>query len=92
MRALLGAFVQANPRHFHREDGSGYRLLTGEVLRLDPVNPQLAARLLSALNPWRRYADPWRTAMGQALEEIHARESLSRDSREIVERALAEPA
>ncbi|HVT62715.1 MAG TPA: aminopeptidase N, partial [Legionellaceae bacterium] len=38
VRALLGSFVQHNPRHFHAIDGQGYRLLTEQLLILDPIN------------------------------------------------------
>ena len=42
-------------------DGAGYRLV-GEVIRtLDPMNPQVAARLAGAFESWRRY-DPARQA------------------------------
>ena len=36
---------------FHRRDGAGYRLLADKVLELDRINPQVAARLLTALRP-----------------------------------------
>jgi aminopeptidase N len=58
VRALIGAFG-ANHLRFHNQDGSGYRLV-GEVIRaLDPMNPQVAARLAGAFESWRRY-DPAR--------------------------------
>ena len=44
VRALVGAF-SVNHLRFHNADGSGYRLV-GEVIRiLDPMNPQVAARM-----------------------------------------------
>ena len=50
--------------------GAGYRLV-GEVIRtLDPINPQVAARLAGAFETWRRY-DPARQALMRAeLEAI----------------------
>ena len=48
VRALIGAF-SANHLRFHNADGSGYRLV-GEVIRtLDPINPQVAARMAGRL-------------------------------------------
>ncbi|KAA3626497.1 MAG: aminopeptidase N, partial [Proteobacteria bacterium] len=90
VRALVGAFCHSNPARFHAADGAGYALLTEQVLALDPVNPQIAARLVSALNPWRRYAEPWRGLMQKSLQSIGGRAGLSRDTSEIVARALAD--
>ncbi|CDJ40023.1 hypothetical protein, conserved, partial [Eimeria tenella] len=30
---LVFDFVKTNPRHFHRRDGAGYRLLAGVILK-----------------------------------------------------------
>jgi aminopeptidase N len=90
VRSVLGAFCHANPVQFHAHDGSGYALLTEQVLALDPVNPQITARLVSAFNQWRRYAEPWRGAMRESLERIQSQPVLSPDTGEIVARALAE--
>ncbi len=64
VRALVGAF-SVNHLRFHSADGAGYRLV-GEVIRtLDPMNPQVAARMAGAFESWRRY-DPARQEMMQA--------------------------
>jgi aminopeptidase N len=89
VRALLGAFANANLTRFHALDGSGYDLLTRVVLELDPKNPQLAARLLSSWRAWRTL-EPRRRALVEArLREIVARPGLSADTRDIATRALA---
>ncbi len=90
VRALVGAFCHANPLHFHARDGSGHAFAAEQVLALDPRNPQLAARLVSVFNPWRRHAEPWRASMREALLRIDSRAGLSRDCGEIVSRALAD--
>ncbi|MBK1728572.1 aminopeptidase N [Halorhodospira halophila] len=87
-RALLGAFAQGNPAHFHSPDGSGYRLLGEHVLRLDPNNPQLAARLLAPLAQWRRYNASRRHAMREQLERILERDALSKDVYEVASKSL----
>ena len=89
VRAVLGAFAMMNLLGFHRRDGAGYRLLVDKVLDLDRRNPQVAARLLSALGRWRRF-DPERQALmrGQ-LERVAAAPGLSRDSFEIATKSLA---
>ncbi|WP_245795456.1 aminopeptidase N [Thioalkalivibrio denitrificans] len=88
VRALIGAFVAANPVHFHAADGSGYEFLAEQVLTLDPMNPQVAARLVKALSRWRRFDRTRQAAMRSSLERIVAIEGLSRDVYEIASRSL----
>ncbi|MFL5334146.1 MAG: aminopeptidase N [Geminicoccaceae bacterium] len=89
VRAVLGAFATMNLPGFHRRDGAGYRLLADKVLDLDRRNPQVAARLLSALGRWRRF-DPDRQARMRAeLERVVATSGLSRDTFEIASKSLA---
>ncbi len=89
VRALFGTFAGANPKVFHRRDGAGYALLAEAVLAADPVNPQIAARLARPLTRLRRFREPWSGQMRRQLERIAAREGLSRDTSEIVLRALS---
>ena len=58
-------------------------------MRLDALNPIVAARLARALDRWRRYAPDRQRLMSQVLQEVAARPALSADVREVVERALA---
>ena len=84
-RAVLGALA-GHPAGFHAADGAGYRLLADWLIRIDPLNPQAAARLTGAFETWRRY-DPGRQAlMAEALARVAAQPGLSRDVREMVER------
>ncbi|MDB5695049.1 MAG: pepN [Sphingomonas bacterium] len=77
-RALVGAFG-VNQRAFNAADGSGYRLLADQLIALDKLNPQTAAKLLPPLARWKRY-DAGRAALMRAeLERITATPGLSRD-------------
>jgi aminopeptidase N len=76
VRALIGMFCRNNPVNFHAKDGSGYRFLAEQILTLDKLNPQVAARMLGALNSWRRYDDKRQAMMKQALENIAAEKNL----------------
>lgn len=89
VRALFGAFAMGNPLRFHGSDGAGYALLAEQVLALDSRNPQLASRLVSAFNQWRRYDPGRQRRMREHLETIVGRQGLSSDVYEIVNRALA---
>jgi aminopeptidase N len=89
VRALIGAFANANPTGFNAADGSGYLFVADAALQLDEINPQVAARLLSAFRSWRTL-EPGRRALARSsLERVAAHEKLSPDLRDIVGRALA---
>jgi aminopeptidase N len=88
VRALIGAFCHGNPVRFHAAGGEGYRFLRERVLELDPMNPQIAARLLGAFNRWRRYDGTRQTLMKAELERVLATPRLSRDTYEIASKAL----
>lgn len=87
IRALLGGLVRGNPVAFHHADGAGYALLVDEILRLDALNPQLAASLAGLLAPWRRYAQPYAQGMREALVRLDG-QPLSDNTREIVDAGL----
>jgi aminopeptidase N len=90
VRALIHAFALGNQKELNRPDGAGYEFVVDTVLSLDPKNPQLAARLLSALKSWR-VLEPERRGLAQvALRRVSATPSLSPDVSDIVQRALAE--
>jgi aminopeptidase N len=89
VRAVLGTFAMSNMVGFHRRDGAGYRLLVDKLLELDRLNPQVAARLLSALGRWRRYDESRQALMRAELERVLATPGLSRDSYEIASKSLA---
>ncbi|RII25300.1 MAG: aminopeptidase N [Geobacter sp.] len=90
VRALVGAFCQGNQVRFHDAGGAGYRFLTGQLLRLIPLNPQVAARMLAPFTRWRRF-DPGRQALMRAeLERLRAVPDLPRDVYEVVEKSLGD--
>ena len=88
VRALIGSFAINNPTAFHRADGAGYRYLAARVAELDGLNPQVAARLVSAFNRWRRLEPGRQALMEAALRGLAERSGLSPDVGEIVRAAL----
>ncbi|OQX20303.1 MAG: aminopeptidase N [Desulfobulbaceae bacterium A2] len=87
VRALIGAFCQGNPARFHAEDGSGYLFLEEQLRQLDPLNPQIAARMAAPLSVWRRYTPERRERMRGVLERL-ATSSLSPHLAEVVHKSL----
>ncbi len=89
VRALVGAFCQFNPRHFHAIDGSGYAFLTEVLIKMDKINPQIAARLATPYTRWQRLDAPRQALIKQQLATLGALE-LSPDLRELVVKSLIE--
>lgn len=90
VRSLIGAFSAGNQTGFHALDGLGYCFLADYVLKLDKLNPQLAARMCNAFTQWRRY-DPQRQGLMKAeLKRIQQTEGLSRDVFEVINKSLTE--
>ncbi len=92
VRSLLFGLASGNPAAFHRADAAGYVLWAERLLEMDAVNPQLAARFARVMDRWRSLAEPWRGAAREAITRVAAKADLSNDVREVVSRALEEPA
>ncbi len=89
VRALIGAFATGNFQNFHRGDGAGYDLVARFVQTLDPINPQIAARLLGQFKSWRQMEPGRRAHAETALKLIVETENLSPDGNEMATRCLA---
>lgn len=88
VRSLIGAFT-GNPAVFHEKSGAGYKLLADFVIKLDAINPQIAARLVTALGTWRRFDERRQGLMRGELQRIHDLENLSHNSFEMASKSLA---
>jgi aminopeptidase N len=86
--ALLGSFG-GNQVNFHAADGSGYELMTRHAMALDAINPQVASRMVRNFERYQRYEPRRRSLMRRALERIAAMPALSRETAEVVGKALA---
>jgi aminopeptidase N len=87
VRALIGAF-SANHLRFHDKSGAGYRLLGETIRMLDPLNPQVAARLAGAFESWRRYDASRQGLMRGELETTLAKKGLSPNLFEVASKIL----
>jgi aminopeptidase N len=86
--ALIRAFA-ANHVRFHAADGSGYAFLADQVIALDALNPQVAARMARGFDRWKKFDERRQARAQAALERIRDSKGLSRDVAEIVTKALA---
>ncbi len=88
-RAVIFMFCIGNPSGLHAEDGSGYRFWADQVLALDAINPEIAARLARAFDHWARFIPSVQAQMRVQLQRVASHKGLSRNTLEIVSKALA---
>jgi aminopeptidase N len=89
MRALISSFASGNQVRFHDVSGAGYRFLSDTIITLDPMNSQVAARLVPALGQWRRFDEARQAKMKQELQRILDTPNLSKGTFEMASRSLA---
>ena len=86
--ALIRGFA-ANYVRFNAADGSGYAFLADQIIALDPLNPQVAARLARGFDRWRKFDATRQVHARRALEQVRDTDGLSKDVLEVVTKALA---
>ncbi|SEP94608.1 aminopeptidase N [Loktanella sp. DSM 29012] len=86
-RSVFGALA-GHMAGFHRQDGAGYDLLADWLIKLDPLNPQTTARMVTAFDAMARYDATRQELMRAALTRIARTPNLSRDTTEMVARIL----
>ncbi|MEN8134578.1 MAG: aminopeptidase N [Thermodesulfobacteriota bacterium] len=88
VRALLGSFAMGNPVAFNQSDGSGYEFMAGQIIALDRLNPQTAARIAGCFGRWRRFNEARQDLAKAQLQRIIQTEKISSDLYEVVSRTL----
>jgi aminopeptidase N len=88
MRTLIGAFATSNPTGFHRLDGTSQAFFADQIIAFDAINPQVAARMLTALRSWRAFEPRRREQLRSAIARIASTKTLSRDCADIANRML----
>ncbi len=89
VRALLSGFAHMNPTEFHRADGAGYAFVADQVIALNTINPQIAARLVGSFNRWRKFDETRQQLMLKELKRIVATSDVSADVYEIVSKSIS---
>ena len=90
VRAVIGAFCGQNHVNFHDVSGAGYEFLGEQAMRLDAINPQIAARLITPLTRWRKFDAKRQQMMRGQLRRIGDAEGVSGDVAEIVLKSLVQ--
>ncbi|OQY13523.1 MAG: aminopeptidase N [Desulfobacteraceae bacterium 4572_19] len=88
IRALINTFCTENPHQFHDISGKGYQLLADCTILLNNSNPQMASRLASLFNKWKKYDKKRSNMMKEQIYRIKNNPKLSKAVYEIVTNAL----
>jgi len=88
VRAVIGSLGFGNPSVFHQADGEAYDFFARQVIVLNDLNPQMAARLANAFSTWKRYDQGRQEKMQLALKLILDHKSIAKDVYEIVNKTL----
>lgn len=84
-RALIFQFCINNSMGVH--SSAGYAFWAKQVIALDQLNPEIAARLARTFDNWSQYAEPYRSQLHEALLRIQA-QAQSANVAEIINKAL----
>lgn len=90
VRSLIGAYAHSNPYRFYTDGKDGFDFLGDTVLKLDPINPKIAANLISALESWRKLPPEQQAFAKATLARVKNTEGLSRHTFEIASKCLGE--
>lgn len=86
-RSVIFQFCINNLAHAHSADG--YDFWSEQVLALDALNPEIAARLARTFDNWSRLAPALREQARDRLERIGQHPKLSRNVAEIINKTLS---
>jgi aminopeptidase N len=86
--AVFGGLM-ANHPGFHAADGEGYRVAADAIIKLNGINPQVAARVATCFRSWRQYDASRQNHAEAHLRRILAAPGLSPDVDEIISRTLS---
>lgn len=88
VRALIGTFAFYNVAGFHSADGSGYKFVTDYLIKLNDINPQVAARIITPLIQWQKVDKPRQQLMQHQLMRLGDTKGLSKDLFEKISKSL----
>jgi aminopeptidase N len=85
---LFYRFGYDNLAGFHDKSGKAYSYMVDQILDIDSRNPQVAARLVSVFNHWKKFDDTRKDLMRVQINRIVQTKNLSNNVFEIASRAL----
>ena len=88
VRSLIGVFANANPLYFHAADGSGYDFFATQIMALDPLNPQISARMMRTFATYKNYDQVRQDKIQQVIKQILTLPNISKDLLEVAQKCL----
>lgn len=88
VRALIGSFSFFNVAGFHNIDGTGYKFVADYLMKLNQINPQVAARIITPLIQWQKVDKIRQQLMQHQLVRIGNTKGLSTDLFEKISKSL----
>ena len=87
VRAVIGSFQSNNIELFHSRDGSGYGFVADQIIAIDKINPQTAARIITPMTNISKFNNITKNNIKKYLKLI-LNSNPSNDVFEIVSKSL----
>ncbi|MDC1173960.1 aminopeptidase N [Bacteriovoracaceae bacterium] len=87
VRSVYWAF-SSNKVQFHHESGRGYELVADKIIKLDSINPQIASRIVTSFNDYKRMPSRAQALMKTQLEKIVDHKGISKNVYERADNVL----
>ena len=81
----LHSVFGANFLAMQSEDGSTFKWLCDEIIKIDKNNPQVAARICSSFNFVKKFPEHYKNLAQAEIRRVLSETSLSKNSRELLE-------
>lgn len=88
VRSLLYSFSTLNMRGFHRKDGLSYSWMAEQIIAVDKINPQTAARLSGCFDKWTKLDECRKKLAHDAIESVVRFPHLSKNTYELMKNTL----
>jgi aminopeptidase N len=89
VNSLIGTFAKRNFHAFHQKDGTGYKVIADWIMKLDPVNPQIAANTSKAFEQIKFLPHIYREKAKATLSTLYDNDNLSKDTYEVLHKIKA---
>ena len=87
VRALLGGFQNNNIELFHAKDNSGYEFVADQIILIDKINPQTAARMITPMTNISKFNNNTKNRIKKYLNLI-LNSNPSNDVFEVISKSL----
>ena len=87
VRAVIGSFQINNIELFHARDESGYKFVSDQIILIDKINPQTAARIIMPMTNVSKFKNITKNKIKKHLKKI-LNSNPSNDVFEVISKSL----